>query len=162
MKTLALCSILTLSALPFGFRQDDGPAEEASRQKVTTFFMFYGQAEEAMEFYLSLFDDAEVKSIDRYGPGESGEEGTVEHAIFSIAGQEFMCIDSSIDHGFTFTPAISLFVDCESEAELDELFEAFTAEGDVYMAPDNYGFSERFAWAQDRYGISWQLNYVGD
>jgi predicted 3-demethylubiquinone-9 3-methyltransferase (glyoxalase superfamily) len=60
--------------------------------------------------------------VERYGPGEHGAEGTVKIATFTLAGQEYHCIDSPVKHDFTFTPSISLFVDCESEAELDEIF----------------------------------------
>lgn len=72
-------------------------------QKITTFLMFEGAAEEAMTFYTSLFDDAEILDITRYGSGGPGKEGTVQHATFSLAGQEYMAIDSSVSHGFTFT-----------------------------------------------------------
>ena len=102
--------------------------EIATSQKITTFLMFEGNAEEAMTFYLSLFDDAEVVSISRYGADGPGAEGSVQQATFSLAGQPFMCIDSPMKHGFTFTPAMSLFVQCADEAELDRLYAAL-AEG---------------------------------
>ncbi len=66
--------------------------------------MFDGEAEEAMNFYTSLFYESKILSITRYGPGEAGAEGTVMHATFSLGGQEFMCIDSNVKHEFTFTP----------------------------------------------------------
>ena len=75
-------------------------------QKITTFLMFEGVAEEAMSFYLSLFDDAEVLAITRYGPDEAGAEGSVMHATFRLADQEYMAIDSSVHHAFTFTPSM--------------------------------------------------------
>lgn len=130
---------------------------EAS-QKITTFLMFEGRAEEAMTFYMSLFDDAEINSINRYGADGSGPEGSVEHATFSLAGQQLMCIDSSVKHGFTFTPAMSLFVQCESEAEIDLLFAALVDQGAALMPLGNYGFSSKFGWVNDRFGVSWQLN----
>ncbi len=79
-------------------------------------------------------------------------------ASFSIAGQIFRCIDSHVSHGFTFTPSFSIFVECESEAELDRAFAALSEGGGVMMPPGNYGFSSKFAWLADRFGVSWQLN----
>lgn len=127
-------------------------------QKITTFLMFEGGAEEAMNFYLSLFDDAEVVAITRYGAEGPGPEGSVMHAIFALAGQQFMCSDSYQHHGFSFTPSVSLFVDCADEAELDRLFAALSEKGAVLMPLGDYGFSRKFGWVNDRYGVSWQLN----
>ncbi|MGJ5755596.1 putative 3-demethylubiquinone-9 3-methyltransferase (glyoxalase superfamily) [Streptomyces puniciscabiei] len=129
-----------------------------SSQKITTFLMFEGHAEAALTFYTSLFDDAEVINIDRYGAGGPGKEGSVRHATFSLAGQQFMCTDSPAHHEFTFTPAVSLFVQCENEAELDRLHAALSDQGTELMPPGNYGFSPKFAWVNDRFGVSWQLN----
>jgi predicted 3-demethylubiquinone-9 3-methyltransferase (glyoxalase superfamily) len=127
-------------------------------QKITTFLMFQGNAEEAMTFYLSLFDDASVVTVNRYGAGGPGPEGTVEHATFTLADQEFMCIDSAVKHAFTFTPAMSLFVQCQDEPELDRLYTALADGGNELMALGNYGFSAKFGWVNDRFGVSWQLN----
>ncbi|MFI7442884.1 VOC family protein [Nonomuraea indica] len=127
-------------------------------QKIMTFLMFQGQAEEAMTFYTSLFDDAEIVSVTRYGPGQPGAEGTVQHAVFTLAGQPYMAIDSNVRHDFTFTPAISLYVTCASEAEIERLYAALSEKGATMMPLDSYGFSSRFAWVSDRFGVSWQLN----
>ncbi|MEU9479447.1 VOC family protein [Streptomyces sp. NPDC048191] len=132
--------------------------EIATSQKITTFLMFEGDAEEAMTFYVSLFDDAEVVRVTRHGAEGPGKEGTVQHATFSLAGQQFMCIDSPVQHGFTFTPAVSLFVQCESEAEIDRLYAALAERGTVLMPLGEHGFSARFGWVNDRFGVSWQLN----
>lgn len=126
--------------------------------KVTPFLMFEGRAEEAINFYVETFADGAVKSISRYGADGAGKPGSVMHAIVELAGQEVAFTDSPIQHDFTFTPAISLFVDCRSEDELTELFAALSADGQVMMPLDNYGFSQRFAWVADRFGVSWQLN----
>lgn len=126
-------------------------------QHITPFLMFDGQAEEAMNFYTSLFEQAEVTSITRYGPEGPGEEGSVMHATFSLGDQTFMCIDSNVQHDFTFTPAISLYVTCDTPDEVDKLFEALSSGGQVMMPLDAYPFSERFAWVADRFGVSWQL-----
>lgn len=126
--------------------------------KVRPFLMFEGKAEEAMKFYVSLIPKSELVDIVRYGPGGPGPEGSVMKATFSVGGQAVMCIDSFVKHNFTFTPAFSFFVDCESEAELERLFAALSQGGATLMPVGNYGFSRKFAWVNDRYGVSWQLN----
>jgi predicted 3-demethylubiquinone-9 3-methyltransferase (glyoxalase superfamily) len=134
--------------------------EESTMQpRVQPFLMFQGNnAEEAMRFYVSLFPDGEVLEIARYGPGGPGAEGSVKTARFSISKQIVKCIDSPVKHAFTFTPALSLFVDCESEDEIRRLSTAL-AEGGAFLMPlGSYGFSRQFAWLNDRFGVSWQLN----
>lgn len=126
-------------------------------QKITTFLMFEGQAEAAMNFYMSLFKESEIVSIQRYGAEGPGPEGTIVHAIFTLAGQQFMCIDSPAKHGFTFTPSMSLFVETESEAEIDMLFAKLSEGGKVLMPLDAYPFAKKFAWCEDRFGVSWQI-----
>lgn len=128
--------------------------------QITTFFMFEGNAEEAMNFYSSIFDNSEIVRISRYGAEGPGPEGTVEQAIFSLNGQEFMCIDSFVKHDFTFTPSVSLFVTCDSEDQIDQAFEKLSEKGNVLMPLAAYPFSEKFAWVQDKFGVSWQLSLV--
>ena len=125
---------------------------------ITPFLMFEGVAEEAMRFYVSLFKDSEITAIEHYGPEGPGPEGTIKRADFVINGQRMICIDSPAKHDFSFTPSVSLFVDCETEAELTETFQQLSAEGQVLMPLDNYGFSKQFGWLNDRFGLSWQLN----
>ncbi|ATZ23339.1 VOC family protein [Streptomyces lavendulae] len=131
-------------------------------QKITTFLMFEGRAEEAMNLYTSLFEDSGIIDVVRYGPEGPGEEGTVVKATFSLAGQRLMCIDSHVKHDFGFTPAVSLFVECESVAEIDRLYGALAEGGEELMPLDSYGFSPRFGWLNDRFGVSWQLNLPAD
>lgn len=126
-------------------------------QKITTFLTFTGQAEEAMNFYVSLLDGSEVLSIDRYGPDDGESAGRVRHATFSLGGQEFACIDSPPVHEWTFTPAISLWVTCQSEEEIDRLHGRLGEGGQVFMPLGPYPFARKFAWIADRYGVSWQL-----
>jgi predicted 3-demethylubiquinone-9 3-methyltransferase (glyoxalase superfamily) len=125
--------------------------------KVTPFLMFEGNAEEAMNYYISLIEDSEITTITRYGANQSGEEGTVMHATFSLKGQEFMCIDSNVKHAFTFTPSFSIFITCDSEEELDRLYENLSSGGSSLMPLENYGFSKKFGWIVDKFGVSWQL-----
>jgi len=131
---------------------------EHSKQKITTFLMFDGKAEEAMHYYVSVFDRAEIVSIHRYGANEAGAEGTVVHATFSLCGQVFMCMDSNVKHDFTFTPSISLYIPCATEEEIHRLFEKLSQDGKVLMPLMTYPFSEMFSWVEDKYGVSWQLN----
>jgi predicted 3-demethylubiquinone-9 3-methyltransferase (glyoxalase superfamily) len=126
-------------------------------QKFHAFLMFVGEkcgkAEEAMKFYISLFPDSSIKQIVR-----NEKDGTVLHAVFVLQGQEFMASDSAADHKFTFTPAISISIQCTDEAEIDRLSAKFSDGGKFLMPLDNYGFSKKFAWVEDRYGVSWQIN----
>lgn len=127
-------------------------------QKFTTFLMFDGRAEEAMRLYIALFRHSEILSITRYKANEAGAEGTVQHATFTLDGQEFMCIDSSAQHAFTFTPSMSLYVRCDIEEEIDRAFAQLSQDGQILMPLDRYPFSEKFGWVSDRFGVSWQLN----
>jgi predicted 3-demethylubiquinone-9 3-methyltransferase (glyoxalase superfamily) len=126
--------------------------------EITTFLMFEGRAEEAMRLYESLFGEAEITSIDRYGSGDGDTEGMVKRATLRLPGQTLICVDSPVEHAFGFTPAISLFVSCGSEGEVDRLFAALAEDGTVLMGLDAYPFSKRFGWVDDRFGVSWQLS----
>lgn len=121
------------------------------RQKISPFLMFVreqnGRAEEAMNFYISLFNNSGIDEIERYGTGEEEPEGTVKHAAFSLNGQEFMAMDSNREHPFTFSEAISLFVNCETQEEVDELWEKFSEGGEI----------QQCGWLKDKYGVSWQI-----
>ncbi|MDX2004388.1 MAG: VOC family protein [Meiothermus sp.] len=127
--------------------------------KVTTFLMFDGKAEEAMNFYVSLFEGSSVVSVERYGPEGPGAEGSVRFAVFRLNGQNYMCIDSPAKPDFTFTPAISLYVTCKTEEEIYRLFKQLRQGGRVLMEmaplPPH---SKKFAWVTDRFGVSWQLS----
>ena len=125
---------------------------------VLPFLMFEGRAEEAMRFYVSVFPDGKIIEIARYGKGAPGAEGTISRAKFSVGGQSILCTDSFVKHAFTFTPAISLFVQCTSIERMKLLVEKLAEDGKVYMPLDDYGFSKLFAWVGDRFGVTWQLN----
>jgi predicted 3-demethylubiquinone-9 3-methyltransferase (glyoxalase superfamily) len=119
-----------------------------------------GKAEEAMKFYTSLIEDSDITSIVRYGANEAGEEGTVMQATFTLKGQEFMCIDSHVNHAFSFTPSFSIYVACNTEEEIDKLYGILIEGGQALMPLGNYGFSKKFGWLNDRFGVSWQINFV--
>lgn len=125
---------------------------------VTPFLMFEGQAQQAMDFYTRVIPESEILDVARYGPGGPGPEGTVFIASMSLRGQTVLVSDSYISHDFTFTPSFSLFVTCEDQAEIERLTVALGEDGKTLMPLANYGFSQQFAWVEDRFGVSWQLN----
>jgi predicted 3-demethylubiquinone-9 3-methyltransferase (glyoxalase superfamily) len=126
-------------------------------QSVHPFLMFQGQAEEAVSFYVATLPGGQLLELERYGPGQAGAEGTVRHGAFSIGGQRILFIDSPAKHPFTFTPSSSLFVECASEAQIADLAARLSDGGEVLMELADHGFSRRFAWVNDRFGVSWQL-----
>ncbi len=114
-------------------------------QKITPFLWFDGKAEEAMNFYVSVFKNSKVVRVTRFGEGGPGPKGTVMSATFQLDGQDFFALNGGPQ--FTFTPAISFFVNCETQQEVDELWEKLS-EG---------GKKERCGWLKDKYGLSWQI-----
>lgn len=130
------------------------------KQQITTFLTFQkNNAEEAMNFYVDLFDNSKVIDIQRYDKNGPGKKGTLIRGVFEINGKSFMCSDSFIQHDWDFTPAISNWVECETEDEINYLFNELSESGEVKMPLDNYGFSKKFAFVEDRFGVSWQLNW---
>ena len=128
-------------------------------QGLRTFLTFQGGvAKAALDLYREAFADFELTAIALYGAGEPGPEGTIKVATFRLAGSDFSCADSPIRHDWGFTPAVSLWVDCDNSDELQRLFERLSDGGFVYMPLDNYGFSTQFGWLGDRFGLTWQLN----
>jgi predicted 3-demethylubiquinone-9 3-methyltransferase (glyoxalase superfamily) len=114
-------------------------------QKITPFLWFDGKAEEAMNFYVSIFKNSTVGSVTRYGAAGPGPKGSVMSAMFRLDGQEFFALNGG-PH-FTFTPAISFFVNCETQQEVDELWERLSEGGE----------KSRCGWLKDKYGLSWQI-----
>jgi len=137
--------------------------------KTTTFLTFVGEqcgkANEAIQFYTSVFPNSKIKSITNYSEGEAG--GTpelIKYGVFSLNGTEYMVSESNYNHAWSFTPGVSIFVTCTDDKEIVTLFEKLSSNGGQIMVPlDNYdsgdyGFGIKFGWCQDAYGISWQLN----
>ena len=122
------------------------------------FLMFEGRAEEALTFYCKTIPESRVVDVDRYGAGEAGPEGSIKLARAEIAGLEVMFSDSHVKHAFTFTPSVSLFVTCTSETEQSRIFLDLGDGGKMLLPLYNYGFCRRFAWLNDRFGVSWQIN----
>ena len=125
--------------------------------KGATHLMFAGEASRALELYAAVFPSFRIARLDRYGKGEPGAEGSVKYAEASLGGHALIVIDSPVQHAFTFTPAMSLFVDCDSEQALEAAFAQLAAGGRVLMPVGDYGFSTKFGWCADRFGVSWQL-----
>lgn len=115
-------------------------------RKITPFLWFDGNAEEAMNFYVSIFKNSDVLSVTRYGEGGPGAEGTVMTATFRLDGQGFMALNGG-PH-FKFTEAISFFIDCESQEEVDELWEKLSEGGETSQC----------GWLKDKFGLSWQVS----
>lgn len=114
-------------------------------QKITPFLWFDGKAEEAMNFYTTVFKNAKVGNVSRYGDAGPGPKGSVMSAIFELEGQQFYALNGGPQ--FSFTPAISFFVDCKTQEEVDYYWEKLS-EG---------GRKDRCGWLQDKFGLSWQI-----
>ena len=114
-------------------------------QKITPFLWFDDQAEEAMHFYTSIFKNSKIGSITRNGEAGPGPKGAVTSVTFQLDGQEFMALNGG--RYFTFSPAISFFVNCETQAEVDELWAKLSDSGE----------EEQCGWLKDKYGVSWQI-----
>jgi len=133
--------------------------KKAGDKQISTFLTFQdGNGENAMDFYMSIFENSEVIKIQRWGKEGPGEEGKIMHAIFSLNGDRFMVSDSPPIHDWDFSPAVSNYIDCDTEEELDDLFSKLSEKGTITMPLNNYGFSRKFGWLIDQFGISWQLN----
>jgi len=114
-------------------------------QKITTFLTFNDQAEEAIDFYTSIFKDSKILNATRYGDAGPGPKGTLMTATFRLAGQEFMALNGG--PSFRFAQGISLFVNCETQAEIDELWERLSEGGQKGPC----------GWLTDKFGVSWQI-----
>ncbi|MDG2533406.1 VOC family protein [Sphingomonas sp. HITSZ_GF] len=127
--------------------------------EATPFLMFQGGAgRAALDFYVETVPGSRIDTLELFGAEGPGPEGTILRAHAVIAGQKVMAHDSFIRHGFDFTPSWSFFLDVADAAEFETLFAALSAEGQVLMPPGAYGWSTRFGWCSDRFGISWQVN----
>jgi predicted 3-demethylubiquinone-9 3-methyltransferase (glyoxalase superfamily) len=120
-------------------------AQKITTQKITPFLWFNNSAEEAMNFYVSVFRNSKIVNVSRYGDAGPGPKGTVISGTFQLAGQQFHALNGGPQ--YKFTEAISLFVNCESQEEVDELWEKLSKGGE----------KSRCGWLKDRFGLSWQV-----
>jgi predicted 3-demethylubiquinone-9 3-methyltransferase (glyoxalase superfamily) len=142
---------------------------DAVTQSLSIYLTFHGNAEEAMNFYISVFENAEVVHVIRARSEDAGwTEGTLQYGIFKIASQQVVCMNAPPPGSrgndiapwpeFEFNPAMTIYVERDSEEGFDKLYEALSEGGDKYLPAQSYGFSPKFAWVNDRYGISWRIN----
>jgi len=124
---------------------------------VSTHLMFQGDAIDALETYSTIFSDFIVESVERHDD-EQGNPGGIKRATVSFAGHRLIVLGSPPVHEFDFTPSMSLFVDLDRKEVLEKIFAQLSEGGNVMMPLDDYGFSKRFGWVSDRFGVSWQLN----
>jgi predicted 3-demethylubiquinone-9 3-methyltransferase (glyoxalase superfamily) len=121
-------------------------------QAIVPFLTFvgaqHGRAEEAINFYESVFKNSKIDMIARHEGGGAEKEGTIQFASFTLEGQSFFAMESQLEHNFTFTPATSFFVSCKDQAEVDYLWDRLTADG---------GTPSQCGWLADKFGVSWQI-----
>lgn len=133
---------------------------KTAMQKITPFLWFDNQAEEAINFYSAIFKNSNIGKVSRYdeaGAAASGRpKGSVMTASFQLNGQEFMALNGG-PH-FKFNPSISFFVTCETEAEVDNLWQYLHEGGTALMELQKYDWSDKYGWVQDKFGLSWQIN----
>src|SRR5262249_47476195 len=125
--------------------EPNSPMGANAMQKIVPFLWFDGKAEEAAKFYTSVFKDSKIQNVSRYGDEGPGPKGSVMSVTFELAGQQFYALNGG--PMFKFSPAISLFVNCETQREVDELWTRLSEGGE----------KQRCGWLQDKYGVSWQI-----
>lgn len=128
-------------------------------QKINPFLWFNDNAEEAVEFYTSVFDDAKIKSTTRYNEESAKAAGRPKDSVMTVAFELYGFPFTAINGGpaFKLNPSVSFFVNCETEEEVEELWKKISDSGKILMALDKYPFSEKYGWVEDKYGVSWQV-----
>jgi predicted 3-demethylubiquinone-9 3-methyltransferase (glyoxalase superfamily) len=125
---------------------------------MTPFVMFQkGAGRSALEYWASIVPDSHIEALELFGPEGPGPEETIKRAVIAIGRQRVMAHDSFIDHGFGFTPSHSFFLNCSDEHDIDRLYDALGEGGRVLMPLGDDGWSRKFGWVKDRFGVSWQL-----
>ena len=124
--------------------------------KATPFLMFQGNGKAALALWQEAFPELEVLNLQEHADGP--QAGQIAAASIRLGGSEWRLFDSPPVHDFSFTPATSIFVDCDDEEQLRRLADTLGKDGATMMPIDNYGFSSLFTWIADRFGVSWQLN----
>ena len=128
-------------------------------QKIYPFLWFDDNAEEAVNFYISVFSDSKIKTTTRYNEESANAAGRPKDSVMTVAfnlfGQPFVAINGG--PVFKINPSVSFFVNCKTEKEVEELWNKLSDSGKILMALDKYPFSEKYGWLQDKFGVSWQL-----
>ncbi|MDG0819889.1 VOC family protein [Staphylococcus equorum] len=125
--------------------------------KITTFLMFNGDAEEAINLYVNTFEDAEILALVRYSESDKEATGAVQHAIFRLKDQVFMAIDNMNGVDIEMNPAVSLYVTVDSALEMERLFSNLKSGGAILMPKTQMPPFREFAWIQDKFGVNFQL-----
>ncbi len=125
-------------------------------RNIVPFLWFDDNIEEAIKFYTAVFNNSEIVHLHRYGEGGPKPNGTVMTGTFKLCGQDFYALNGG--PMFTFSPALSFFVNCDTPEETDTLWSSLAEGGKVFMDLGKHSFSEKYGWVQDKFGISWQLN----
>lgn len=135
----------------YGLSWQLSSSENYTKEQITPMLMFTkeksGQAKEAIEFYTGIFPNSKTEVLVPYEKGENDTEGFIKHARFTLDGQDFMAMDSSGPHNFTFNEAISFIVNCDTQEQIDYYWEKLSA------VPE----SEQCGWLKDKFGVSWQI-----
>ena len=126
-------------------------------QKILPFLSFSGNAEEAVNFYISIFPEAKIISLVHITDKANGEPGKVLNLLFEIMGQQFMAMDMVKEYAPEFTWAVSMYINCSSEEEFDMIFSSLSKDGLVMMGPEPVLEFKKVAWVTDKYNVTWQL-----
>jgi predicted 3-demethylubiquinone-9 3-methyltransferase (glyoxalase superfamily) len=129
---------------------------DPSTPRVQPFLMFQGQGEAALRFWVETIPDSAIVQIQHHPEGPVA--GQVLRGEARIGGQPVIVFDSPVEHAFDFTPRWSFFVEAKNEAEIERIYAALIDGGQAMMPIGDYGFSRRFGWVNDRFGVSWQIN----
>ncbi len=179
MRFVAMISLLVLVAATSGcvyvggVTRDSGSQSQSnstetkdtgampdSTDLVTPFLMFQGKkAQEAIDFYIDVIPDSKIEEVQHWGDMNPQFSDGIMMATVTIGGQKVVVSDSPITHAFDFTPSFSFLLECDSEEELESLAGTLEEDGEVLMPIGDYGFSQKFTFVVDRFGVSWQLVY---
>ena len=135
-------------------------AKSATTDLVSPFLMFQGKkAQEAIDFYIDVIPNSQIDEVEHWGDTYPQFSDGIKFATVTIGGQKVVVSDSPIEHAFNFTPSFSFLIECESEDELESFAGDLGEDGQVLMPIGDYGFSQKFTFVVDRFGVSWQLVY---
>ncbi|WP_020006806.1 VOC family protein [Salinicoccus albus] len=129
-------------------------------KSVTPYLTFQGNAKEAMAFYTRVFDDAELRFLQEYDESVPEMAGKVMQGVIRIHDLLLMVTDSKVPAEFAFSPSMSFLIECQSLQEIEKYYLKLKKKGAIHVPLDEYGAADRFAWVQDKFGVTWQLNFM--